>query len=349
MGLKPSFDALSRIVEQYEASGRTVRHVEVTGEGEKDCLQVELEVPVSLCAASGEGAQPRLTPEQASLTDRGGLAVEFSSSEVANLAPDTDTAVTASEEAVHVDEGTLVLSVALRIDPDAAASAAETRTETTSPGDTDDEMNEVTSERSEGAAEKVERAAGAADGDTGPEDELAAVRDRSVPPYDDVAYLEALYETCDTFTAMSETIEMDVSSETVRRYMIEAGVHDPTSYDATGASEGKLRESDTVEATTDPSTADDPIGEIPDEQLVTDGIGLPQQVKLEDVADAVVDSMTVHEVTRRLGLERERTTELLKQLNLIDLTLRRVDEYPEEPVTYEQVADRIRQSVPSSV
>lgn len=165
------------------------------------------------------------------------------------------------------------------------------------------------------------------------------VRDESVPPYEDTAYLQWLYESCDTFTEMSRQIEMDVSSETVRRYMIEAGVHDPTSYD-TSAGEGSEV---TVEA---PTQADDPIERIPDEQLVTDGLGLPADLTIKDVADAVVDSMTVYEVHRRLGLEQERTRSLLKRLHLIDLVLHQMNGEPERETTYEEVAARIRQCAP---
>ncbi len=192
---------------------------------------------------------------------------------------------------------------------------------------------------------------------------LAAARDDSVPPYEDTPYLRRLYESCDTFEEMSQRIEMDVSDETVRRYMIEAGVHSPTSYE-TGAAAAESVDSEepadrSPSAESDisagPSTADggderveddaraDPL---PDDQLVADGIGFPDRLTLHDVVDAVVDARTVHEVGRELGLEHDRTRQLLRQLNVLDLVLRRVSDDPKRETSVEDVAARIRQCAP---
>ena len=192
---------------------------------------------------------------------------------------------------------------------------------------------------------------------------LAAARDDSVPPYEDTPYLRRLYESCDTFEEMSQRIEMDVSDETVRRYMIEAGVHSPTSYE-TGAgaadpADGEEPKDRSPSAEGDlsagPSTADggdervrddaraDPL---PDDQLVADGIGFPDRLTLHEVVDAVVDARTVHEVGRELGLEHDRTRRLLRQLNVLDLVLRRVSDDPKRETSVEDVAARIRQCAP---
>ena len=138
---------------------------------------------------------------------------------------------------------------------------------------------------------------------------------------------------------MSRRIDMDVSAETVRRYMTEAGVHSPTSYETAGGARAA-------------SGADDDDGSgtasLPDEQLVADGIGLPEALTLHDVVDAVVDARTVHEVQREVGLEYDRTRQLLTQLNVLDLVVGRVSGDPDQRVTVEVVADRIRQCAPDS-
>ncbi|RLM87925.1 hypothetical protein D3D02_13370 [Halobellus sp. Atlit-38R] len=59
------------------------------------------------------------------------------------------------------------------------------------------------------------------------EAELAAVRDCAIPPYKDTDYLQHLYDSCESFREMSERIDVDVSSSTVRRYMIDVGIHSP--------------------------------------------------------------------------------------------------------------------------
>jgi hypothetical protein len=387
MGLQASFGVISRIVEQYESGGRSVKQLEATVDDGGDLFHVVLDVPVSLCAASGDGAAPSLTPETATLTDGGGLAVEFAGSDLAALPDAVREAVSASEQAVRVEDGSVVLTVELTIDPSGAETArtetagaetagadtAETETATSAPdgaagdrsgragnreagtatGRTESDTDDMTESDADDVAGSDPRDGAGSDTDDGVEsltdgggDAPAAVRDESVPPYDDVPYLRRLYETHDTFTAMSEAIEMDVSSETVRRYMIEAGVHDPSSYDI--VDDGDEEDGSGVDsAPQPPETADDPMEDVPDEELVTDGIGLPEGIRIEDVADAVVDSMTVYEVSRKLGLERHRAKELLKQLNLIDLAMRRVDADPERAVSYEEVADRIRQCAPT--
>jgi len=188
-------------------------------------------------------------------------------------------------------------------------------------------------------------------------DPLATVRDESVPPYEDTPYLRRLYESCDTFEEMSQRIEMDVSDETVRRYMIEAGVHSPTSYETRSETvestdgaqsspvSGDLSSSD---ASSERGGGDPRIDPLPDDQLVADGIGFPDRLTLHDVVEAVADARTVHEVGRELGVEHDRTRRLLRQLNVLDLVLRRVSDDSTRELSVEDVAARIRQSAPDA-
>jgi len=332
MGLQTSFDVLSDVIEQYESSGRSVRNVEATTGAVGDVLEVTMDVPVSICPASDGAGSPDVTPEAASLAEDGGLVVEFSTPGLGVFSA-TGAAVSAEQRGVQVADDGLRATVSLTVDP-----AGDERAPSASPGSAD---------RGDGGLGAEPDAAAS----------LAAVRDDSVPPYEDTRYLERLYETCETFAEMSREIEMDVSSETVRRYMIEAGVHDPDSY-GTGASDGGSGPDSPATDEAEPGAgggggdgdgddpAADPIETIASEQLVADGIGLPGDLAIEDVADAVVDAMTIHEVHRRLGIGRECTRDLLKQLNLIDLVSRRVGDNPERSVTYEEVASRIRQCTP---
>jgi hypothetical protein len=55
--------------------------------------------------------------------------------------------------------------------------------------------------------------------------------DRGVPAFRDRERLAAAYESCATFAEMREALDVEVTAETVRRYMIDAGVHQPASYD----------------------------------------------------------------------------------------------------------------------
>ncbi|WP_324759446.1 hypothetical protein [Haloarcula montana] len=333
MGLQNSFDILSDIIDEYESRGREIRNVEATADdGSGDGLSVTLDVPVSLCPAGADG-DSTLTPETATLTDSGGLQVEFDRSTPGTL-PDNLSGVSATEGAVRVVDDGLLLTVELTIDPG-----------NTDPTEADEprRTEEPTSDRTDdGAADSM----GDEDDDptaTGPQ----AVRDDSVPPYEDTEYLRALYDSYDTFTEMSREIEMEISAETVRRYMIEAGVHKPDTYD-TGS--GEARENTVDAGAHDASAADtetDPTAAMPDEQLVTDGIGMPEGVTLEGVVEAVVNSSAIYEVQRALGLERQQTRDLLRELNLIGLVLHRISDGDQQETSYEQAVARIRQCAPS--
>jgi hypothetical protein len=305
-----SFDVLSELLERYESRDRSVECVETRTDEGGAPLHATVDVTAPLGSTADEGTNAALVPEAATLTDDGGLEVTFPAVPLPDLA--TPATVSATGRAARVVDGTVVLIVELTIAP--------------------------------------------ADEGTSASPDSPAVRDESLPPYEDTAYLEWLYDSCDTFDEMSRRIEMDVSAETVRRYTIEAGVHDPTSYE-TSADEESTATADVAETETDTKTtapsseseapeAEDPIESIPDEQLLTDGLGLPADLTIEDVADAVVNSVTVYEVHRQLGLGQERTRKLLKRLHLIDLVLHQMNGEPERGTTYEEVAARIRQFAP---
>jgi hypothetical protein len=320
MGERNSFDVLSDITDHYESKGGTVRDVQAAmSQATGGVLKSTIEVTVPLCGS--DGLDEGLALEDASLTEDGALAVEFTASDLLTI-PSTGRMTVLSEESFSVTEGgEICLDIDLTICPPGLDQHS---------GDVDEGPQPPRQPAPEGIEQRRDRES---------EFEETLQRDESVPPYEDTDYLEALYEACDTFQQMSERIEMEVSAETVRRYMIEAGIHDPETY------ETRRREQNDEEET-ESSGPDDPIETIPDDQLLTDGIGLPPDVTITDVADAVVDSRSAHEVTRKLGLTEEETRRLLRQLNLLDLVLHRVGGDAGQEATYEAVAARIRQRVP---
>lgn len=406
-----AFDVLSRVVEQFASHGGSVQHVEATTDETTGGLHATLDLPVPL---DGDADATAITPRTATMTADGGLEVVFSGFDAAAL-PGIP-AATVTDRSARVAEDRIVMTVELAIDPDddtaaaeaaAAASTESNRDATTedreppatehTEGATDD-TGPMAGERSDGATGAAEtETAEAPDPTTGSTDATAdepsdlaarldAVRDDSVPPYEDTEYLQTLYDACETFTEMSRHIQMDVVSETVRRYMIEAGIHDPTPYntaaadatataeddagadtaadDVSGESDGMAGGPD--DATVAPADGGQPAeddgdsspagmeapstgertatadeAEMPDEQLMADGVGLPEHLSVGDVVTAVVESVTVYEVQRRLGLGQRRTRELLEQLDLLDLVLHRVAADPGE-VTRDDVVARIR-------
>jgi len=353
MDLQGSFDVLSTVIERYESSDRSVRDVEaVAGDGE---LVVELDVAVEFCSSAESAPVPRT----ATLSERGALRVEFDPPGLPDLPANLTQCVTANRQGVTVVDDRLVRTIELTIAPDRATDrtgvAAHTECGGSGQGTPD--------------AERADGTGGDGAGDPGDEDESvdtnvpdrdrsegrpAAVRDESVPPYEDVAYLERLYEDSDTFVEMSRRIDMDVSSETVRRYMIEAGVHSPTTYNGTAqtgdGSDTPAPQAETAESQTETvethvsESGTDPRETLPDEQLVTDGAGLPADIQVTDVVDAVVGSTTVYEVHQHLGVDQTRTRDLLSQLNLLDLVMGRVADASQRQITEDVVATRLRES-----
>ena len=99
--------------------------------------------------------------------------------------------------------------------------------------------------RDDGGSDDAEGGSDGADDPEGEADERAG--DRGVPAFRDRERLAAAYESCATFAEMREALGVDVTAETVRRYMIDAGVHQPASYDTDGGG---------GEATSDDATGD---------------------------------------------------------------------------------------------
>lgn len=359
MAVQTAVDVLARMLDGYESGERSVRHVGATSPGRGDALEVELEVPVPLC---GDGEPEALgTPLEATLSDDGALVVEFPTDVFTEFPSTPEADVTASTRSARVCDGEVLLWVEATITP--TDDVDRTRTDDGGVGgDATQLPQDAAPARVAGGVDHdgeepdVGNEATAGSGSAVPSDtasRIEAARDESVPPYDDVEYLRAIYEQFDTFSEMRETFEMDVSTETVRRYMIDAGIHDPTSYEtAAGAAAGSLpgRDAGDGDAVEPSSTGERgaPAGSIPDEQLVTDGIGLPDDLTLEDVLDAVVESSTVYEVTRTLQLDQRRTREILEHLDLLNLVMHRVSDDDDRDVTYEEVAERLRQTAASA-
>lgn len=378
-----------------------------------DKLRVSIDVAVPLCPTEDAQTGSEPTPRAASLGDDGKLQLEFSQSVAATMAEYAPDTVSSTTDAARVTaDGTVLVTITLAFAPDTESEAAEGPTaastaavdsESDSSADTEpttkfaDRLhvaslpstpsteaatlfdaldrrptNEDETEQSPAPESKAENEREAP---INPEIEraLEAARNDELPPYEDTEYLQCLYDSLDTFEAMADTLDMDIASETVRRYMIDAGVHEPASYETTAGSEESRQAladgSETADSAADsdetadqpptpssstpePSTdrtveSDDAVESESDKPLVTDGIGLPDTVTGTELIDVVESSRTLYDVHRELGLDRRRTRELLGRLNLLDLVVRRLSDTndPEQRPSREEITDRIRESV----
>jgi hypothetical protein len=345
MGLHSSLQSVSHVVEQLESAGWTVADFSVTTGSDADRLHVVIDVPVPLGSDAGDGSAA--TPTAASFDDDGRLQVTF---DPPSLVPASLDGVAAVEETTAtLRDGRVLLSVHLDVVADGIAGDVAT----------DAEASGSEAAAAEGTAAEADPLAA----------ELASVRDPACQPYEDTPYLQRLYDRCDNFTEMQRYIDMDVSAETVRRYMIDAGVHEPASYATGEADDDDGEPSDEAADATDDGTEaeptaadpddasdgavapgdpaspadDDPVQDLRHDQLVADGLGLPEDVTLAALADAVAESVTVYQVQKRLDLDRPQTQRLLEELDLLDLVLRHVANYPDRATAREQIAARIRQ------
>lgn len=116
----------------------------------------------------------------------------------------------------------------------------------------------------------------------------------ATPAYRDPEALEEVYEAHDSFPAMREALDVDVSAQTIRRHMIQHGIHDPSGDAETGDPDtdsgdetGEIEEPE-PETDADGGVEDDaPDAPEPDEQRTEAGADdqTPDEQRTEDVTD----------------------------------------------------------------
>ncbi|MFC7046120.1 hypothetical protein ACFQH6_12480 [Halobacteriaceae archaeon GCM10025711] len=169
-----------------------------------------------------------------------------------------------------------------------------------------------------------------------------------------------MYDACDTFAEMAAEIDMDVTAETVRRYMTDAGVHEPTSYntgDASGQSEDRdddpvggdepavSEDADAIDETAEEDQVSPESGTGGEPVVVADGVGLPDGLSVDEFIEVIRRSRTLYEVQQRMDVERETAQDLLREHNLLDLVVGQLAMESHRNVTRDQVVERLRASV----
>jgi len=179
----------------------------------------------------------------------------------------------------------------------------------------------------------------------------AGAEDDAEPAYRDPERLRKVYAEHETFPAMRDALDADVSTQTVRRHMIKHGIHDPDasgdgSADEHGAS--NRGEADGGEAMTTE-------GEERDERLLTDGASLadalPESVSagrdltVAQLRDGIEAADTLYDVQQQFDLEREQAQDLLEALDLLELVHGRVATRPEREELKAEIDRRIRDNL----
>lgn len=370
MSVGTSIQKLGRFLEECGDGAGTVNCVDFVGCIDSDTeptANVELTVPVSDARSPApernetEADDHRgLIAGDVSIDDDGRLRIALETAESVVPAASDDLELEPTDAVLNAD-GTVTVTLSAAVRPE----GDDCRSELDASGSGGFRSDERT-ERSQDAD------TAAVDDDDDPE---PIDRNRNVPPFRDPDLLAEVYESCETFAEMSEVIDMDVTAETVRRYMIDYGIHEPNTYSTdSGTAESSGSDTDTE---TD-SPADDPVadagtdseGETDDRTasssgtgertetakaagtdsedvspvVVTDGLGLPDDITVDTLVETVSRSNTIYEVKQDVGLERDETVELLRRLNLVDLVVGRVTTEHERNIGRETILDRLREA-----
>jgi hypothetical protein len=175
--------------------------------------------------------------------------------------------------------------------------------------------------------------------DTEPED-AGKIQSTESKPYQDPDRLREVYDEYDTFPAMTDALDVDVTAQTVRSNMIQQGIHEPK----TNGTDTDAGESDTEDDAQQSEREVEDSFENEEEVVLSDGMGLPAGMTLDEFKTAVHTSRSFLDVQRELGGDRDYTYRILKELNLIDLVHGRLSKKAEREPSLKEIESRIQQS-----
>lgn len=187
--------------------------------------------------------------------------------------------------------------------------------------------------------------------------EAATRADSSTPPYRDPDVLAEVYAEHDTFPAMRDALDADVSTQTIRRHMIKHGIHDPDGTDQSDSNEETAADSTATSDSTPDATADEQ-RDPQEDRLLTDGSSLcdalppdvdcPDGLTLEELRDSVESADTLYDVQQEFDLDRKTARGVLSSLDLLELVHGRVATRPEREELKTEIDRRIRESIDAS-
>jgi hypothetical protein len=327
MGLSSGLRMVADLIEESQEFGevRNIRALDSFSDAENDEVEFEMDLAVPLCSTT----YTRFRPISSRVDSDGSitLAFELEGNIFADQRP-TDIVVDTQNTTVE-QNGIVVMTIHIVVLAEAVGSERQSRTESTSRESGERSIDPVVVDVNDDRKSENQAASG-------------SVTRREKPPFRDVELLEEIYESCDTFAEMQTEIEMDVSAETVRRYMIEHGIHQPTSYNS------KNERSESEDAPR-PRDAED-LGSreedcVPDVEVSTEGMDLPDTITAEELIESVRRSSTVFEFQRDVGLEHDEALTLLTEFGLCDFVTGRLSALPEGDVQREDVVERLQESM----
>ena len=358
MSLGGAFGLLGRLFDHWEGDHWTISHVGMAdgvASTEED-VQIHVELRTSVhtlldCKSERTSAERSVT-----IDSDGALEYTVRTPFVPNDVIPCGTRVDTTDTQM-TDDGSLIVSLAISIPASLGLEAdldafGKEGSNSASASESDEQTRPCNESTAQADRESLHEQSFAAQNaaDTGAEDKIERSQP-DVPAYKDTAYLHNVYEAFDTFAEMAAEVDMDVTDETIRRYMIDAGVHQPTRYntgsesvdqdDAPTSGERQPDDSGVHEPATGGATG----GGEETPVVVTDGIGLPEGLSADEFIEIVKNSRTLYEVQQEMGVERTTARDLLTEYNLLDFVMGQLALESELYVTREDVIDRIRESV----
>lgn len=158
------------------------------------------------------------------------------------------------------------------------------------------------------------------------------------PAYRDPETLRDAYQAHDSFPAMREALDVEVSAQTIRRHMIQHGIHDPTA--------GETESEDSGQSAASSATADgEALETVPLAETLPSEITVPEDITLAALKEAVRTADTLYEIQQQFDLDREETRQLLGELDLLELVHGRVATKHEREELKAEIDSRIRHSI----
>lgn len=186
--------------------------------------------------------------------------------------------------------------------------------------------------------------------------------DAAVPAYRDPERLREAYEAHDTLTEVREALDADVAVTTIRRHLLDHGIHDPDTDEsrgldsvaeptgevgaadatAAGATAVEDEPAPTDDAELEPADDTEKSAEPADDPVFDSETEVAPGVTVEAFREALHGAATVSGVQRSLDLDRETTVELLREYDLLDVVGGRVASKPDHETVRAEVDDRLR-------
>lgn len=175
------------------------------------------------------------------------------------------------------------------------------------------------------------------------------------PDYDREV-LREVYDSHDSFGDMREALGVEVSAQSVRRWMMDRGIHDPgnSSPADEGTSDGDPTDEETAGGKPAAGTNGTEPSAVPEDasadrtRLPAVDDSLPEGVTATTLREAVEGADTLYDVQTDLDVDRGTARDLLSEYDLLELVHGRVADRRRREELKEEIDDRLKANAPTA-